>query len=343
MSECVTWLIPVKNGMPYLPETLASIEAQTYENWEVLIWDNGSTDGTLEELEKWVPERLPGRVVTNDPCGVGGSLAKMVEASNTELCARIDADDINVPQRLETQLSYLIAHPDVAVVGSSMYLIHQDTGFNELYPRPTHPEDIVNYLISVNSMAHPSVMFRRSAILEVGNYRERPGVEDYDLWLRVATKYKLANLELPLIYYRIRSNSETATYIGQGTLKALTDDCFVQNAPLLFGCTEDEARLLRENRHPIAALALCKTAFYLHKTQGGGIFDRLRSASFIGAGTMRLSPSDWGSRIAIALLSSLSINRVKHNIKQWIKARLHPEQFVFLSALRHFLKQQKGY
>ncbi len=58
MSVPVTWLVPVKDGMPYLPETLASIEAQTYRNWQILSWDNGSTDGTVAELHKWIPSRM---------------------------------------------------------------------------------------------------------------------------------------------------------------------------------------------------------------------------------------------------------------------------------------------
>ena len=108
IHERVTWLIPVLNGMPYISETLASIEAQTYQNWEVLVWDNGSTDGTLEELEKWIPTRLPGRIITGEPLSLGDSLARMVEECKTELCARIDADDINLPERLEKQVAFFL-------------------------------------------------------------------------------------------------------------------------------------------------------------------------------------------------------------------------------------------
>jgi glycosyltransferase involved in cell wall biosynthesis len=63
LAPNVTWLLPVKNAMPYLPEALASIEAQTYRNWTVIAWDNGSTDGSLEVLHEWIPSRLPGVVV----------------------------------------------------------------------------------------------------------------------------------------------------------------------------------------------------------------------------------------------------------------------------------------
>ena len=138
MEDRVTWLIPVLNGMPYLPETLASIEAQTYKNWEVLVWDNGSTDGTLEELAKWIPDRLPGKIFTGEPHGVGGSLKRLVEECQTEFCARIDADDINFPERLEKQVAFLQAHPEVAILGSQMKYIDGNGNIQKpLYHVPT--------------------------------------------------------------------------------------------------------------------------------------------------------------------------------------------------------------
>src|SRR3954470_6092499 len=109
----VTWLLPVKNGMPYLPETLASIEAQTYRNWEIIAWDNDSTDGTLELLQAWIPERLPGKIVTGNPLPLGRTLSELVQLAETEYCARIDADDVNYPNRLAVQVAFLNAHPEI--------------------------------------------------------------------------------------------------------------------------------------------------------------------------------------------------------------------------------------
>ena len=106
--------------MPYLRDTLESIERQTYPNWEVMAWDNGSADGSVGELRAWIPTRLPGRVVTDRPLGLGDCLAEMVAQSKTELCARIDADDVNMPDRLERQVAFLVAHPEIAAVGSQI-------------------------------------------------------------------------------------------------------------------------------------------------------------------------------------------------------------------------------
>ena len=123
MSEQVTWIMPVKNGMPYLPLTLESIASQTYKNHSIIVWDNGSTDGTVEELRRWIPSRIPGLVVTDRVMSVGRSLAALVEATNTELCARIDADDINQPILLEKQVAHMRAHPEVVALGSQVRLI----------------------------------------------------------------------------------------------------------------------------------------------------------------------------------------------------------------------------
>jgi glycosyltransferase involved in cell wall biosynthesis len=284
MSEPVTWLLPVKNGMPYLPETLASIEAQTYRNWEVLAWDNGSTDGTVEELHKWIPLRLPGRAITKQPMGLGDSLATMVEQCETELCARIDADDVNVPERLEQQVTFLLAHPQVAVVGSQMHLL-DEYGVNQglFHWLPLHHDDILHFMLHGNGIAHPSVLFRRSAILQAGNYRDVRPVEDYDLWLRVAVEQKLANIDVPLVYYRIHDKSTTQVAMAQNQLAQATAEWFCKNAPLLYGCTESDARLLCDRKHPRTLLVLYQIAQHLQRTQNGKLIDRLRSKSFLRA------------------------------------------------------------
>jgi acetyltransferase-like isoleucine patch superfamily enzyme len=303
MSDRVTWLIPIKNGMPYLIETLASIEAQTYQNWEVLVWDNGSTDGTLEELERWIPSRLPGKVITGNPYGVGGSLARMVEECKTELCARIDADDINLLTRLEQQVSFLVAHPEIAAVGSQMNFIDNQGFVSEsIYNVPLRHDDILHIMLSRNSMAHPSVLFRRSAILQVGNYKDIPNVEDYDLWLRVATCFRMANLDKSLVHYRVHDKSTTRIAICENRLDDAVDNCISKNSDILFGCTANEIKLLRNKQHPFAIRPLYKIAKHLHKTQGGELLDRLRSDSFIQASKGFIASKDIISRLAIACL-----------------------------------------
>ncbi len=318
MSEQVTWLLPVKNGMPYLPETLASIEAQTYKSWEVLVWDNGSTDGTIEELKKWIPDRLPGRLITGHPLPLGECLAEMVRQASTEFCARIDADDINFPERLEKQVDFLLRNPDIAVLGSQINCIDRNGKKHRLHlGYPLVHDDIVHYMLRICAMCHPSVLFRRSAILAVGNYRDvfvdgnRHPSEDYDLWLRTVTHFKLANLDLTLLNYRVHDKSVNQISCAENTAIQVQNDCFCRNATLLYGCLEEDARLLREWRHPEPIKVLMQIAEYLDKTQESNIPDRLRSKSFIGAGREMMSSKD-----VISCLRWAALNQNKLAILQ---------------------------
>lgn len=96
--------------MPYLPQTLEGIANQTYKNQTIIAWDNGSSDETVKELRRWIPGRVPGVVITHQPMPLGSSLAAMVNLAGTELCARIDADDISMPARLEREVAHMLAH-----------------------------------------------------------------------------------------------------------------------------------------------------------------------------------------------------------------------------------------
>src|SRR6266436_5960160 len=122
----VTWLLPVRNGMPFLPQALASLAAQTFRDWELLAWDNGSDDGSIEELKAWIPCRIPGRLTVDRPLSVGACLAEMVREARSAFCAIIHADDISLPQRLTRQLDFLQTHPEVAVVGCQAHRIDAD-------------------------------------------------------------------------------------------------------------------------------------------------------------------------------------------------------------------------
>jgi len=268
--------------MPYLPETLASIEAQTCKDYQVLAWDNGSTDGSTEELNAWIPSRLPGQVIDDRPEGLGASLAKMVLAVETEFCARIDADDVNLPTRLEAQLAVLRSNPEIAVIGSQVIRI-DETGheYEQYFSLPLKHDDIVHRMLHAWIMWHPTVLFRRKAILAAGNYRNwDPCIEDYDLWMRVAVKHKLANLDECLVKYRVRATSATTLAINDGTLVQAIQKCFVMNAPNLFGCSEQEAAQLRNDQTRSVVPVLLRIARHLCQTQGGRLEDRIRAESW---------------------------------------------------------------
>ncbi|HEX8833652.1 MAG TPA: glycosyltransferase, partial [Abditibacteriaceae bacterium] len=213
----------------------------TYRNWEVLVWDNGSADGTIEELHRWIPHRLPGRVVIDRPMGLGASLAAMVEESRTEWCARIDADDVNEPQRLERQMQFVQHHSQIGLLGTSMTLVGingepLEGGWDVV----CGDAEIRWALRWRNCFNHPTVLFRRSAVIQAGNYHDCMPFEDYDLWMRMLPITSVGNLSEKFVRYRIRENSVTASLSHD--FKEIDNEVALRNAASLFpGLSAEQA------------------------------------------------------------------------------------------------------
>ena len=204
----VTWLLPVKNGMPYLPETLASIAAQTYSHFSILAWDNDSTDGTRDVLHDWIPARIPGRVIDDQPLSLGLTLAGLVNESSTEFCARIDGDDVNLPDRLAKQVEFMTEHPETGVVGTQVQLIDSEGQAQGEWSYKFDDAECRWLTRWITHLCHPSVLFRRSVVLAAGNYREVTN-EDSDLWFRLSSYAEIRNMPETLLRYRRFANSAT--------------------------------------------------------------------------------------------------------------------------------------
>ena len=198
----VTWLISVKNSMPYLTEALGSIAAQTYRNHSVLIWDDCSTDGSLEELQRWIPSRLPGKIFTGRTALHGASLAFLVEQADTEFCARMDGDDVCLPQRLEKQVAFLQEHAEVGLVGAfnEVFVENSDVRYRE--SRPTGDADIRWATKWSSQFCHPTVVFRRQAVLDAGNYPGDIRWEEGPLFMRMTRITEMRNIPECLLRYR---------------------------------------------------------------------------------------------------------------------------------------------
>lgn len=241
MNSPVTWLMAVRNGMPYLPLTLESIAAQTYQDFKILVWDNGSTDGTLDALRAWIPQRIPGKVMEGRPLRLGPSLAALVEMADTELCARIDADDINLPERLREQVSFLEANPEVGIVGSHVRVIDENGKEGDKYTFALDDAEIRWKTIWKNQISHPAVMFRRSVILAVGNYRDCELSEDANLWMRAGRKTQIRNIDRILVNYRRSSRSLTGQMVDWVPICRLAAK---QSVEFLFPNIGDPARTM---------------------------------------------------------------------------------------------------
>jgi glycosyltransferase involved in cell wall biosynthesis len=206
----VTWLLPVRNGMPYLPLTLESIAEQTYREHKIIAWDNGSTDETADELRRWIPSQIRGIVVSCKPMRLAPSLAALVDMADTELCARIDADDINDPARLERQVAFMLDHPKTGVLGTQVRLIDENGNEYGEWNHPLEDRDVRWLMRWQTRLSHPSVLFRKSAVLAAGNYREFE-YEDSDLWIRMSLVTEMRNLPDRLLKYRRSNRSKTGS------------------------------------------------------------------------------------------------------------------------------------
>jgi glycosyltransferase involved in cell wall biosynthesis len=303
MATRVTWMIPVLNGMPYLPITLASIEAQTYRHSEIVVWDNGSTDGTVEEATRWIPSRIPGVVVTGQPLPLGLARAAMVSQCKTEFGALIDADDVNEPQRLERQMQFMAGHPEVAVVGTQLRQINsagEDMGPFTDYPL-TH-EQILAEMLRSNPIGQPAVLFRCAAVLAAGNYRDfsPTHVEDYDLWLRMAAmNFRMANLPDALVRYRVHERSTTQKSIAANRLDAEMLRRLQEAAPALYGVDGETIARLKMRRQPDAISTLSGIARHVHLGERP-----FRSSAFYAVARQMISPSDLSSRVRISFAAS---------------------------------------
>ena len=247
--------------MPYLSEALASLEGQTFRDFEVCLWDNGSTDGSVEEARRWIPGRLPGRVVTGRPLPLHECLAKMVEESRTELVARMDGDDVCLLDRFEKQMAAMRGNSGLAAVAGQMDLI--DGAGTNIGEMPEYPIDFCGVLCRIliqSPLSHPAVMMRRSKVLEAGNYQVPKPMEDFDLWFRLARVGKIENLADTILKYRISESSITNQSKRAGEHGSEVKECVRRNLGRAFDISGGSVRLLVDRRHPVAFLPMLRAA-----------------------------------------------------------------------------------
>ncbi len=158
----VTVLIAVYNGMPWLPETIASIRGQTYQHWTLLLVNDGSTDGSADYLKSIEGPRI--RVVHQKNQGLAGALNTGIKFCETEFLARLDADDIALPTRLEKQVAFLRSQPKVGLVGTQVApLGRRRVGRNVALPCDHRLID-AGLLRGHHAVSHSSIMCRTALL-----------------------------------------------------------------------------------------------------------------------------------------------------------------------------------
>ncbi|MFQ5524800.1 MAG: glycosyltransferase [Thermoanaerobaculia bacterium] len=214
----VSVLLPVRDGAEHLEECLASLKAQTLEEFEIVAVDDGSMDATGEILAAWHREDDRLRVIPNQAPGLIAALNLGLEQCRSNLVARIDADDRAHPDRLLRQVELLRADPGLTVAGCLVeHFAEQEVGRGlRIYERwlnslLTH-EEILRERFIESPIPHPGAMFRRTAIVAAGGYRDLGWPEDYDLWLRLAASaHRFGKVREVLHFWRDRSLRMTRT------------------------------------------------------------------------------------------------------------------------------------
>ena len=204
MGPRVSVLLPVWNGEAFLKSAVESILRQTLSSFELIVIDDGSTDTSAAIAGKFACDDNRVRVLHRAHEGLSAALNAGIAAARGEYIARMDADDISVPDRLQKQVAYLDEHPACVAVGAWIQVIDEaDLHLGVKTYAQTHEEISRALLRGISPIAHPTIVARCDALRAVGGYdaRRYPS-EDLDLWFRLGEVGRLANLGEALLQHR---------------------------------------------------------------------------------------------------------------------------------------------
>ena len=207
----VSWLLPFRNAEPWIEEAVSSMLADSTDQDELVLVDDGSTDFGVD----CVPKDPRIRLIRQEPQGITAALERGRQAARGLWIARMDADDRTLPGRITAQVDFLEANPDVAVVGGRAELLEQPPpgeGMRIYVEWVNRLTDLHRELLVESPLFHPATCLRASTLESVGGYRDGPFPEDYDLWLRLVSKgHRLANLPRTVVQIRDRGDRLTRT------------------------------------------------------------------------------------------------------------------------------------
>lgn len=207
----ISVVMSVYNGEKYLKEAIDSILSQSYTDFEFLIVDDGSTDKSLEIISSYEDKRiLLIKNVIN--LGLAKSLNSGIKHARGKYIARMDADDIALPSRLDKQFSFMEKNDNIDICGSWVQIIGQSKGI--VWKYPVESDDIKIQLLFNSAFAHPTVFFRKNSFLDRGLLYDESikSAQDYELWNRVAKCCEMKNIPEVLLHYRLHQDQVGKQY-----------------------------------------------------------------------------------------------------------------------------------
>lgn len=215
----ISVIMSVYNDEIYVAEPIESILSQTFQNFEFIIVDDGSTDNSLELIKGYSDPRII--ILEQENVGLTKSLNSAIKVAQGKYIARMDSDDISHKERLQSQFTFLEAHPEYALVGTNVMKIDYDSQEIEKNFTKYSDEEIRQTFKTRNCMAHGSVMINKKLVGESLHYDESfKYAQDYQLWTKIAHQYKVANLEEHLYQLRLHNTSISQQKIEEQSIYA---------------------------------------------------------------------------------------------------------------------------
>lgn len=244
-NPLVSVLMTVYNEEEYLDASIRSILSSTFRDFEFIIIDDGSTDGSGEILNKWVAKDQRIKVISQNNTGIVGALNNGIKQCNGLYVARMDADDTSSSSRLELQAKEM-REGEVVLVGGFYKIIDTDGHIEKVYP---NNKDLKRTLVVRENFVHGSVMLKKSSLIDVGGYRDMCPAEDYDLWSRLADRGEFRVVKEATYNYRINPNGLSATRRQeQIKIRSKIQASFWKNKPQIeVWTTKDLAKAVERN------------------------------------------------------------------------------------------------
>ena len=324
----VSVLIPVYNGERFLAAAIESIQGQTLRDLEIVVVDDGSTDATAQILARYASEDPRLVVRRQENSGHGAAANAGLALCRAPFVARLDADDIALPGRIEAQARFLRAHPAVAVVGGGLSFIDEDgRDFAEtLYPA-TDTEVRAWFGQMRAGIAQPAAMMRKAAVDGVHGYRLQFGVsEDIDLWLRLLERHQLANLPEVVTRYRIHGAQATVLKLEHQSLCCVAAHLAARERaagrPDPFeglGAIDSRAVLQAGGTMEEITAYFVQVATWMAKTAGRA--GRQAGSDALFGAALDKARSPWGSAELVAAVRRARVQRYREQ-GRWLRARL---------------------